>query len=555
MTTLRVRRWGQALDRRWRRSIQFRVVTTTLLVSAVVVALLGVFLLGAVRNGLIDAKQKVALAQAGSGSTFAQKQLNFADRTEPDALDTLVNNTVEVLARSGGTALSGVVLLESDAELSTAVTGLSSCDLSCESSVPRALRSYVESTGKEGYIYTRIHHADAKSEPGLVVGTPVFSKNGSYELYYLFPLAQESDTLALVQRVFVFGGIALVFLLAGIAWLVTRQVVAPVRSAALTAERFAAGRLQERMVVHGEDDLARLATSFNAMAAGLQEQIRQLEELSRVQRQFVSDVSHELRTPLTTVRMAADVLHENRAQFDPAVSRSAELLQAQLDRFEALLVDLLEISRHDAGAVALDADQVDVRTLVDAVVAAAEPLAARRGSVLRVQAPDVPVVSEVDARRIERVLRNLVVNAIEHGEGKPIDVHIGADSDAVAVSVRDHGVGLSPEEAAMVFNRFWRADPARARTTGGTGLGLSISVEDAHLHGGWLQAWGRPGQGALFRLTVPRREGSTVLTSPLPLVPDDAGTGDVPPAATDSVETLPADADRTAASQPGRVGG
>ena len=120
--------------------------------------------------------------------------------------------------------------------------------------------------------------------------------------------------------------------------MVTRQVVAPVRQAASTAEELASGRLDRRMKVRGEDDLARLGRAFNEMAESLERQIHQLEELSRVQRRFVSDVSHELRTPLTTIRMAGEVMYESRAAFEPALARSAELLQAQLDRFEALLV-------------------------------------------------------------------------------------------------------------------------------------------------------------------------------------------------------------------------
>ena len=137
-------------------------------------------------------------------------------------------------------------------------------------------------------------------------------------------------------------------------------------------------------------------------------------------------------------------------------------------------------------------------------------------------ADEGPAVAEVDTRRIDRILRNLVVNAIEHGEGKDVVVTVAGDEDAVAVSVRDYGVGLRPGESSLVFNRFWRADPARARTSGGTGLGLSISMEDTHLHGGWLQAWGRPGEGSQFRLTLPRRVGGSLRQSPLPLVPEDA---------------------------------
>ena len=156
----------------------------------------------------------------------------------------------------------------------------------------------------------------------------------------MFPLVQEQDTLDLVRRTLAFAGVVLAILLAWISWFVTRQVAVPVRSAAKIAEQFSAGRLTERMKVEGSDDLAKLAQAFNDMAASLQRQIGQLEDMSRVQRRFVSDVSHELRTPLTTVRMAADVLHDARASFDPATERSAELLQAQLDRFEELLADL-----------------------------------------------------------------------------------------------------------------------------------------------------------------------------------------------------------------------
>jgi two-component system sensor histidine kinase MtrB len=293
--------------------------------------------------------------------------------------------------------------------------------------------------------------------------------------------------------------------------------------AAEISERLADGRLDERMKVSGTDDIARLGESFNRMGAALQTQIRQLEELSRVQRRFVSDVSHELRTPLTTVRMAADLLYESRDDFgDPAAERSAELLQNQLDRFESLLADLLEISRFDAGAAILDAEPADLREVVGRVIEAAEPLARTKGSAVVVRGADEPVVAEVDPRRIERVLRNLVVNALEHGEGNGIEVILAAGDGAVAVAVRDHGIGLKPGEASRVFNRFWRADPARARTTGGTGLGLSIALEDAALHGGWLHAWGEPGGGSQFRLTVPRNAGGEIQRSPIPLEPADS---------------------------------
>jgi two-component system sensor histidine kinase MtrB len=378
------------------------------------------------------------------------------------------------------------------------------------------------------YQYTVIHRGGEEASPGLAVGARLREprSGAALDLYYLFDLQQQRQVLTLLTRSLVAVGALIVALLGGVAWFVTRQVVTPVRQARQVAERLAAGLLDQRMQVRGEDDLARLATSFNQMAASLQRQIRQLEELSRVQRRFVSDVSHELRTPLTTVRMAADVLHESRSEFPPATARAAELLQTELDRFEALLSDLLEISRFDAHAASLELEDVDLRDVARRVVEAARPLAARKGSEIDLRLPAEPSVAQVDYRRIERVLRNLVVNAIEYGEGRDIIVRVAADESAAAVSVRDFGIGLKPGEAAMVFERFWRADPARARTTGGTGLGLAIAMEDVLLHGGWLQAWGEPQRGAHFRMTLPRKAKAPLDHSPIPLVPDESGTVD-----------------------------
>jgi two-component system sensor histidine kinase MtrB len=201
-------------------------------------------------------------------------------------------------------------------------------------------------------------------------------------------------------------------------------------------------------------------------------------------------------------------------------------LQTELDRFENLLTDLLEISRFDAGFAMLDAEAINLVPVVRRVVNRLEPVATRAGNELVVAVPDAPVIAEVDARRVERILRNLIGNAVEHGEGRPVTVTLGADESAVAVTVRDLGVGLKAGEDKLVFNRFWRADPSRARQTGGTGLGLSISIEDARLHGGWLESWGSPGRGAQFRLTLPVRAGDRLSGSPLPLRPDDAERDD-----------------------------
>jgi two-component system sensor histidine kinase MtrB len=296
--------------------------------------------------------------------------------------------------------------------------------------------------------------------------------------------------------------------------------------AARAAGELAAGDLTRRVPVRGSDDIARLGRSFNDMAGSLQRQIRRLEDLSRLQRRFTSDVSHELRTPLTTIRMASELLHAGRDDFTPELARSAELLQSELDKFESLLGDLLEISRYDAGVARLESETADLRGVVGAAVSANAVLAERQGSAIDVITPDEPVPVDMDSRRVERILRNLIGNALDHGEGRRIEVTVAADRDAAAVTVRDHGIGLRPGEAGLVFNRFWRGDPSRSRLTGGTGLGLAISLEDARLHDGWLQAWGVRGHGAQFRLTLPRQAGHTLMGSPLPLVPADVDEED-----------------------------
>jgi two-component system sensor histidine kinase MtrB len=512
----RVRAIGSAIGHRWRRSLQTRVIATTLLLSATVTLLIGATILQQVKAGLLDSATRSALGQLSSGVQRAQAQFEAQARSNNRSFErTAASIDAELSPRQG----------EADFEVSmvSAKPGLRSYgprDGSL-SAIPVTLKRTVADKQREAWTYTTFVDSDGSTSPGLVVGAPVASSNVRYQLYYLFPLNREVATLHLVERTMLFAGAALVLLIAVIAGVVTRQVVRPVRQAASTAERLASGRLKERMTVRGEDDLATLAASFNRMADTVQQQISQLRELSRLQRRFVSDVSHELRTPITTIRMAADLLHDSSADLPPELARSSELLQAQLDRFELLLSDLLEISRYDAGAALLEPEPVDLSGLVTRVVSLETPLAVSRGSVLTADVPDQPVIVDADPRRIDRVLRNLVDNAIEYADGGPVEICLRGGDGGVAITVRDHGVGLRPGEASLVFGRFWRADPARARTTGGTGLGLSIALEDARLHNGWLQAWGEPGKGSVFRLTLPWRVGEAITSSPLPLTPDE----------------------------------
>lgn len=507
----------RAVRRLWRRSLFIRVTSTTLVLSIVVVGALGLLLLSRVTTGLLEAKERGSVGEATAGLGEAQRLLDAAD-TGPStpSPSRLVDGVVTSLAtRAGSPATFEVLLLSS---LSDAGAPERGTNLVAVSSVPAELREAVTSTQRQSWTFTEIRFLDGRSVPGLAVGAPLnIPTVGPYELYYLFPLAQEQQTLDLVRGSILAAGVVLVALLGVVAYIVTRQVVVPVRAAARTAERLSSGNLDERIPIKREDDLAQLARSFNEMAESIDAQITQLEELSRVQQRFVSDVSHELRTPLTTIRMAADVLFESRDSLTPAEARSAELLQNQLDRFEALLADLLEISRFDAGAAKLDSESVDLAPLVQRVIDGSEPLANSRKLRVRFAAYERPCSAVCDARRIDRIVRNLIDNAIEHGDEQGVLVELAGDAEVITLTVRDFGVGLRPGEAALVFNRFWRADPARARTTGGTGLGLAIALEDARLHGGWLEAWGEPGAGACFRLTLPRVAGGPVTHAVLPL--------------------------------------
>ncbi|HEX3258622.1 MAG TPA: MtrAB system histidine kinase MtrB [Pseudonocardia sp.] len=504
--------WGAV----WRRSLQLRVVISTLALSTAVVLVLGFVIQTQIAGNILQAKLDDAQNQIESGAALLERELASVDPNREGAQGEL-NNALDRLTNSSDASGSPAAGAFRAVLTTTAIGTNSSVSAGPLEDVPTDLRQSV-ADGARAVRYGTVD-SQGVDVPALMIGQPVRTANGDLEFYLLFPLDSEQRTLGLVQSTLIVGGLVLLLLLAGIASIITRQVVRPVRRAAEIAERFADGHLDERLPVQGEDELARLGESYNEMAGSIQEQIRQLEEFGALQRRFTSDVSHELRTPLTTVRMAADVLYASRDELLPALRRSSELLVTELDRFESLLGDLLEISRLDAGVADLGAERTDMHTVVMRAVEHVRGLADETGTPLELELP-TGIYADVDPRRVERIVRNLVANAIDHSEAKPVRVVLAADEHAVAVLVRDHGVGLRPGEASLVFNRFWRAEESRARRTGGTGLGLSIAVEDARLHGGWLQAWGEPGNGAVFRLTLPLNEGDVLESSPLPLGPE-----------------------------------
>ncbi|WP_346959714.1 MtrAB system histidine kinase MtrB [uncultured Arthrobacter sp.] len=515
----------RALQRRWRRSLQFRTVLTTLMLAIGSFAVVGAYLSNQIAKNLFQER----LAQAESETRYNVKQVqdtfDGAQVTDQSSVITLVYDTLNAVEGRGSVIQRRYVfeaMPEQTKPRNRWVESRASDQLTI-SVIPPELRKAVQDSGKDQFWASTEFPVGTEDRPGIAVGNKVTFNGTVYELYLIYDLNTAQKTLDEIQNVLLAGAAALALMIGAVAWYVTRNVVSPVSHAAVVSEKLAAGQLQERMVVKGEDEVARLGASFNHMAASLQEQITQLATLSQMQQRFVSDVSHELRTPLTTVRMAAEVLYDARDQFDPINKRSAELLYNQVERFQSLLADLLEISRFDAGVAMLDAEPTDIVQLISHVIEGVAPVAAEYGSEVTLNAPAGSIIVEMDDRRIDRILRNLVLNALEHGEGRPVNVSVAANDTAVAVAVRDHGIGMSAAEAARVFDRFWRADPARARTTGGSGLGLSIATEDTKLHNGWLQAWGNKGRGSNFRLTLPLRQGETITRSPLQLEPADVG--------------------------------
>jgi two-component system sensor histidine kinase MtrB len=512
----------EAVVRAFRRSLEVRIVAVTVLLSAFAMVGTGTYMTYTIGNGLFDARLGQVTEESARATELAQSTFDTTTAADDSALGLLQLSVIDRIG-SIATSYSGIAFLRAPGtrtnfDLPDVVRG------NADQYVSKDLQDKVTSGQADQFWQSvRLPGSGGSTRPGVVVGSIVQVPGaGPYELYLLYDLSEVQQTLTFVQGTIAVGGLALIVLIGAVTWVVVQLVIAPIRIAAETSSKLAAGQLEERIPERGEDVIATLAHSFNEMADSLQLQITQLATLSQVQQRFVSDVSHELRTPLTTIRLAGDVLYDHRGSFDPTTARTAELLHAQVDRFEALLTDLLEISRYDARAVEIEREPVNLVKLAEDAIGSLESLAERNGTEVRLIAPGGHFEAELDARRIRRIVANLLANAIEHGEGKPIDVVVDSNATAVAIAVRDHGVGMTYADSQRVFDRFWRADPSRKRTTGGTGLGLAISLEDAALHHGRLDVWSQPGEGSLFRLTLPRREDAGIGSSPVPLPPEDA---------------------------------
>jgi len=502
-----------------KQSLSLKVLSTNILFAFIIVIVIGVIVHNRVSSTFINEKIAISKVETKNALFLAQGHFNIARFQDDSGLNKVVQDFITSSREDGSLSGRETVILPinnfNNRNIYQTVPTLLVLD-----SIPEDFREKVRESEEVLDKRITIRYSDGNEHPGFLIGGKLnIPRTGIYEIYYLFKLDAQFASITYITWILIVTGLLLVLLIGLSTQFVLRQVVSPVKEAAAVAEKFTNGDLSSRMAVSSQDELASLGNSFNEMAVSIQQQIYRLENLSRLQQRFVSDVSHELRTPLTTIRMAAEVIYQQKSEFDPSIARSSELLINQIDRFELLLSDLLEVSRFDAEAAALGVESFDVCSMVRKTVDYLHP---SKSPLFEITIPKEPIFIEADPRRIERILRNLIANAFEHSEGKTVKVLVTESENEVAIGVRDFGLGFNKEDASRLFDRFWRADPARARTSGGTGLGLSIALEDAKLHQGQLLAWGEKNKGAHFVLTLPKRHGTSVQSFPIDLKPIDS---------------------------------
>jgi two-component system sensor histidine kinase MtrB len=504
-------------------SLVTKVILSTVLLSLGVVWLTGSALYSRLADGIRSTSLNSSLAESRYTFFNAEYQMLVTrEMTVSERKRVLAEFVVKTSTQGINEERREVIFLKSPKVKSNADSYEMSSNIIRNTSIPEDLRVKVQKNPKVQYGYAAATYNNGATVDSLFVGQKIsIPSGGKYEMYIVFSLKSQTATMDLIKNSLLLTGVALLLLIALITWLVVRQVVRPVREAARVANQFTQGDYSQRMKVESVDEMASLANSYNEMAQSIEQQISRLEHLSRVQQRFVSDVTHELRTPLTTLRMASEVIHNQRESFDPLVARSSELLVAQLDRFERLLEDLLEVSRFDAEVAILEPVDFDIIALITRCAKDLNVADDPASPEIKVESESPTVTLKADIRRVERIMRNLLSNALDHSEGKPVVVTVLATDSEVGIGVRDQGSGLDESALIRVFDRFWRADPSRARVRGGTGLGLSIALEDARLHNGELDAWGRPGLGAHFVLTLPLKAGDSINTRPIKVTPRD----------------------------------
>jgi two-component system, OmpR family, sensor histidine kinase MtrB len=414
------------------------------------------------RGFLLDGRERASIRAAQFDARVVQEGL----AAEPA--------DIRELLRSLDTGNSRRVMVRRDGQWFTRTA-----DVGVTAAVPQRLREMVDG-GRQAVQRVRVGGV-----PALVVGIPLSSGTALYEVDEFRELDQALQilwwVLAVVAAATAIAG-------AGLGWYAARYVLRPLRSVADTAQRIAGGDMGSRLDPAVEPDLARLTTSFNDMVDRLAEQAQR-------DRRFASDVSHELRSPLQTLLAAASVLDNRKARLDERTATAAGLVVAEVDRFQSLVEDLMELARSDQPA---DSEPVDVAEL------------ARRACRVRKLPEDLVLTADgddqerwcVDRRRIEQMLGNLLDNAMRYGGG-PTAVRIDRSGDTGRIEVDDEGPGVPPTDKAVIFDRFVRGRAARARgQDGGTGLGLALVAQHAAAHGGRATVLDRPGGGARFRVEL-----------------------------------------------------
>ena len=439
----------------------------------------------------------IAAAALAAGSFFLVRDARLDDSVE-DALDQTRFNLVlaaETLPAGGPDELLEAYERRGGFDTVLLVNGRSfpsSLSLG-EEQVPDDLEALV-ADGQLAYERTEVADTRYLVTGGQVPGT-------EDEAYFFFSEEELWDELAELRTILLAGlGVVIVFAaLAGL--LLARRMLAPVARASTAARSLAEGLLDTRLPVEREDEFGAWATSFNEMADALEAKINELSEAQARERRFTADVAHELRTPLTAVVNEASLLAEHIERMPPEAQRPAELLVADVSRLRDLVEDLMEISRLDAGTQPVRPEQVDLASLVTSAVSA-------RGWRERLRLETEEVVITSDPRRLERIVANLIGNALEHG-GRDVSVRVARDGIGPFVEVSDRGPGIAREDLPHLFDRFFKAD--RSRSGRGTGLGLAIALENARLLNGEIDVWSEPGVGTRFTLrfavTKPLHDG------------------------------------------------
>lgn len=452
-----------------RGAVRRRLVVAFILVAAVSAGVLAVGSFFLVRESRLDASLERGEEETRFGLRLA------ADLSEDADLEQFVSSF----------GLRGIrAVLDADGERIPSEPGFNPA-------IPGDLTRLVD----QGHI--AFQRQDVDGVPYLITGGQAAGTEA--ELFFFFNEGPIHSDLADLRNILAAGWLVVVAAAAVVGRFVAGRTLAPVGDASRAARALAEGLLDTRLPRRGGDEFGVWATSFNEMAEALQGKITALSEAQARERRFTADVAHELRTPLTALVTEASVLREHLDRIPEEARRPAELLVADVARLRRLLEELMEISRLDAGRVPVRRERVDLRSVVTAVVRS-------RGWEASVEVGGEGAVVEADPRRVERIVSNLVGNAVRHGR-RDVSVRVGREGAGAFVRVADRGPGIPPEHLPRVFDRFYKADPARSG--GGSGLGLAIAMENARLLGGDLRVRSEVGAGTTFTLRLP-------VTPPLP---------------------------------------